>query len=174
MSSFNIKNALMGINIVPSGTNETITISSDNRVGIGTSTPSGQLHVVGTGIISSRLGIGTNSPQYSLDVSGTGNFTTLLQNGSNVSISGHTHTSSNITNFNSSVSGLLPVKNIVGSGNITTNSLSGVFTISNSGLIKSDTSGIPGASGITNIVQMTQANYDALASKDPNTIYFIV
>jgi hypothetical protein len=41
--------------------------------------------------------------------SSSGNFSTLNVNGTGVSISGHTHTSSNITNFNSSVSGLLPV-----------------------------------------------------------------
>jgi len=40
----------------------------------------------------------------------SGNFTNSLQvNGINVSLSGHTHTSSNITDFNSSVSGLLPI-----------------------------------------------------------------
>jgi hypothetical protein len=40
----------------------------------------------------------------------SGNFTQSLQlNGTGVSVSGHTHVSSNITNFNSSVSGLLPV-----------------------------------------------------------------
>jgi hypothetical protein len=41
--------------------------------------------------------------------SSSGNFTSLSVNSTGVSISGHTHTSSNITNFNSSVSGLLPV-----------------------------------------------------------------
>ena len=40
----------------------------------------------------------------------SGNFTQSLQvNGTGVSLSGHTHSSSDITNFNSSVSGLLPV-----------------------------------------------------------------
>lgn len=49
MSSFNINNAIMGINIVPSGTNETIKISADNKVGINIE----------------------NTPAYSLDVNGT-------------------------------------------------------------------------------------------------------
>ena len=40
--------------------------------------------------------------------SSSGNFTTLQVNSTGVSISGHSHTSSNITDFNSSVSGLLP------------------------------------------------------------------
>jgi hypothetical protein len=39
----------------------------------------------------------------------SGNFTSLKVNNVDVSANGHTHTSSNITNFNSSVSGLLPV-----------------------------------------------------------------
>ena len=39
----------------------------------------------------------------------SGNFSNSLRvNGTGVSISGHTHTSSNITDFNSTVSGLLP------------------------------------------------------------------
>lgn len=40
--------------------------------------------------------------------SSSGNFTSLQVNGTGVSISGHSHTSANITDFNSSVSGLLP------------------------------------------------------------------
>jgi len=60
-----------------------------------------------------RVGIGTSSPSSTLQVSGlitanSGNFTQSLQvNGTGVSISGHSHTSSDISNFNSSVSGLL-------------------------------------------------------------------
>lgn len=43
-----------------------------------------------------------------LNVIGSGNFTNSLQlNGTGVSVSGHTHTSSDITNFNSAVSGLV-------------------------------------------------------------------
>lgn len=52
------------------------------------------------------------STQIEIDkiIASSGNFTSSLQvNGTGVSISGHTHTSSNITDFNSSVSGLLPL-----------------------------------------------------------------
>jgi hypothetical protein len=60
--------------------------------------------------ISDETGSGrlvfNNSPTLSGIVSVSGNITI---NGTGVSISGHTHTSSNITDFNSSVSGLLPV-----------------------------------------------------------------
>ena len=37
----------------------------------------------------------------------------------------------------------------------------------------SDTTGLT-ASGVHNIVIMTTANYNALGSKDPNTIYYVV
>jgi hypothetical protein len=40
--------------------------------------------------------------------------------------------------------------------------------------IKSDASSIAGASGIANIVFMTQAAYDALGSYDATTVYYIV
>lgn len=39
--------------------------------------------------------------------------------------------------------------------------------------IVSDTTGITGATTITNIVQISQANYDALATKDSSTLYVI-
>jgi hypothetical protein len=40
--------------------------------------------------------------------------------------------------------------------------------------VASDVTGITGASGINNIVQISQADYDALGTYDQNTIYFIV
>lgn len=111
----------------------------------------------------------------SLNISGSGNFTQgLFVNYTGVSLSGHTHNSSDITDFNTSISGLLPVKNVLGSGNINITSSSQVFTISSSGLVQSNTVGIAGASGVNNIIQISQANYDALVTKDPNTVYFIV
>jgi hypothetical protein len=61
--------------------------------------------------------------------SSSGNFTNLQVNGTGVSLSGHTHTSSNITDFNSSVSGLLPVTNIVSGSGISISSSGGSFTI---------------------------------------------
>lgn len=64
--------------------------------------------------------------------SSSGNFTSLQVNGTGVSISGHTHTSSSITDFNSSVSGLLP--SISGSTYITSNFNNNVYTISTTGL----------------------------------------
>ena len=46
----------------------------------------------------------------------------------------------------------------------------GNVTVVNSGL-KSDPSGIPGASAITNIVQISQLDYNSLSTIDPNTLY---
>jgi hypothetical protein len=70
-------------------------------------------------------------------VASSGNFTSSLQvNGTDVTISGHTHTSSNITDFSSSVSGLIPVKNIVAGTNIGVTSTSGTYTINNSKTIQ--------------------------------------
>jgi len=39
--------------------------------------------------------------------------------------------------------------------------------------ISSQTAGTAGASAITNIVSMSQASYDALSVKDPNTLYVV-
>jgi hypothetical protein len=62
------------------------------------------------------------------------NISGVLQlNDINVSVSGHTHTSSNITDFNTTVSGLLPVKNILAGNNITISSSSGTYTINSAG-----------------------------------------
>jgi len=63
----------------------------------------------------------------------SGNFSVLRVNGTGVSISGHAHSSSDITNFNSAVSGLLPVKDIVGGAGVSINSVSGIYTITSTG-----------------------------------------
>jgi hypothetical protein len=59
--------------------------------------------------------------------------TTGLQPSGNYSIVGHVHTSSDITNFDNSVSGLLPVKNISAGSGIGVTSLSGDYTVSVTG-----------------------------------------
>ena len=94
------------------GNSERLRITSSGNIGIGTAGPTSKLHVVG-------------------DITAdSGNFTNSLQvNGTGVSISGHTHSSSNITDFNSSVSGLLPVTNIVAGTGMMVSSSAGSFTI---------------------------------------------
>ena len=48
------------------------------------------------------------------------------------------------------------------------------LAVSSGPAVGSDTTGITGASAVTNIVQLTQAQYDALSSYDSNTAYIIV
>ena len=75
-------------------------------------------------------GVSINYPSIS---GGSGNFNFLRVNGTSVSVSGHSHTASNITDFNSSVSGLLPLTNIVGGTNISVIPSGTVYTVSVSG-----------------------------------------
>jgi hypothetical protein len=56
------------------------------------------------------------------------------------SLSNHNHTVSNISDFNSSVSGLFPVKNIVAGSNVTISSTSGTYTINSTATGGSSTS----------------------------------
>lgn len=80
------------------------------------------------------IGIKNNTPSYTLDVIGSGNFSSgLYISNIPVSISGHTHAASDITDFNSAVSGLLPVKNITAGTGISVGSISGVYTITSTG-----------------------------------------
>lgn len=57
-----------------------------------------------------------------------GNSLTIAATG--IALSGHTHTASNITDFNSAVSGLLPVKNVSAGSGISVSSSNGDFTVS--------------------------------------------
>jgi hypothetical protein len=41
-------------------------------------------------------------------------------------------------------------------------------------VVRSSLTGITGATAVTNCVAISQANYDAIATKDPNTLYVIV
>jgi len=78
--------------------NVTISNSGLNRVLVSDGSTSG---IVGQANLSFNGSL--------LNVTGSGNFNTALTvNNTGVSLVGHTHTSSNITDFNSSVSGLLP------------------------------------------------------------------
>ena len=157
-----------------SGLLPTITNSGDNRVltSIGTTTGiNAESNLTFDGTTLAVTGAITVSGNF---VASSGNFSSLTVNNTGVSLVGHYHTSSDITDFNSSVSGLLPVTNVSGSGNINVSNSNGLFVISSSGLVESDITGITGASGVNNVVQISQVNYDALVSKDPNTIYFIV
>lgn len=66
----------------------------------------------------------------------------LSVTGMPVSLSGHTHTSSNITDFNSSVSGLLPVTNIVGISGASVTSSGTTYTVAVTGSFGLDSAGV--------------------------------
>ena len=90
-------------------------IDSQGRLGINTLSPTYQLHVNGDGFIASGLTVS------GLITANSGNFTDSLQlNGTGVSISGHTHTTSNITDFTESV------QDVIGTGFILAGSGIGV------------------------------------------------
>jgi hypothetical protein len=78
----------------------------------------------------------------------------------------HSHFSSDITDFNSSVSGLLPVKNVIGSGYVNVSDSSGVYTIGISGLQPSGNYSIVGHthdySDITNWASGIEAEVSTL------------
>jgi hypothetical protein len=109
---------------------------------------------------------------------GSGNFSTLQVGGVNISISGHSHTSSNITDFNTSVSGLLPFTGVLGSGNISITSFNRTLNISTTGLQPSGNYSISGhahlvsdisnfGSGVSGLLtpyaQLNNANFNTLS-----------
>lgn len=66
--------------------------------------------------------------------SGTGNFNSLSVNNTSVSLSGHSHVATDITNFNSAVSGLLGVKSLTGTSGIGITNNGGNQTIAITGI----------------------------------------
>lgn len=76
------------------------------------------------------------------------------------SLSNHSHTSSDISNFNTAVSGLLPVTNIVAGTNVTVSSSAGTYTINSTG---GSSSSVVAGSGIvvTSVGSAYTVNLDA-------------
>lgn len=62
---------------------------------------------------------------------------------------------------------------VVQSGETKKISISSASSHINSDVIKSATSGIPGALSLTNIVSIGQSEYEALELKNPSTLYII-
>jgi hypothetical protein len=83
-------------------------------------------------VTDGKVQIGTSFRSGELSVIGSGNFSnSLFVNQIPVSISGHQHTVSDIINFTSGVSGLLPINLVYTTGNQT---ISGIKTFNNSGI----------------------------------------
>lgn len=101
----------------------------------------------------------------------SGDFNSLKQNGVMVSTSGHKHYSNDILDFNSSVSGLLPVKNIVSGNNITISATSGQFTVAVTGL---QPSGNYSTVGHSHVISDVSGLQNTLDSKQPSGNYTIV
>lgn len=88
----------------------------------------------GQSIFDDSVGIKTQNPNYTLDVMGSGNFSnSLYVSGVAVSVSGHPHFSSDISNFSSSVSGLLPITSIIAGSGIDITPSGTIFSISSTG-----------------------------------------
>lgn len=113
----------------------------DDRIGSG-------LFVAGTGI-----NLNYNDVANTFTVSVTG-----------VSFSGHTHTASNITDFNSAVSGLLPVKNIVAGTGISVSSVSGIYTITSTGSGVIADSATQSASVVTTVFNKTASTIPKMSA----------
>jgi hypothetical protein len=106
----------------------------DGTVAVGTSKKYARAdHVHPTDTTRAALAGATFTGAVSIP-SGTGNFNTLTVNSTAVSLNGHTHTSSNITDFNSSVSGLMGVKSLVGTSGIGIVNSAGAHTIAITGI----------------------------------------
>jgi hypothetical protein len=105
-------------------------------------------------------------------VSGTGiflnyndNSNTLTISATGVSFNNHSHVVSDITNFNSGVSGLLPVKNISGGSYISISSSGGTYTISATGLQASGNYSTVGHTHlVSNITDFTEGVQDVVGS----------
>jgi len=47
------------------------------------------------------------------------------------------------------------------------------LSVLHSGLVQSNTNLVNNSSRITNMISISQSNYDALTTKDPNTLYIV-
>lgn len=118
-----------------SGISPNISISGASGIAVDKNGNAYTVYATGNfGLSSSQVQSLLNSGVSIYVTGGTGNFSSLSVNGTGVSLSGHVHTSSQITDFNTSVSGLINVKNINGSGYATVTSSGGVFTVAVTGL----------------------------------------
>jgi hypothetical protein len=115
-----------------------------NLFGLGDDDHSQYLHVDNNRTVNAIHNFVNGLTSNGLINSTSGNFTNLTVNNTGVSISGHNHVVSDIIGFNSGVSGLLPVKNLIAGTGIILSSSDGAFTINATSA---------GGGGISNIVE---------------------
>lgn len=138
-----------------SGISPNISISGTSGISVDKNGNNYTIYTTGTfGLNSSQIQSLLNSGVSIYVVSGTGNFSSLSVGGTGVSVNGHTHVVSNITNFNSGVSGLLP--SVSGSGYATVGFLNNAYTISITGLQPSGNYSLAGHTHTTS--QITDFN----------------
>ena len=156
-----------------------VSITGVSGIGVSQSGNSYTISATGSfGLTSSQVQQLLNSGVSINVLSGTGNFNVLSVTGTPVSLSGHTHLSSQIADFNSSVSGLLPFTGVVGSGNVIISSSNRVLNISTSGLQPSGNYSLSGhthiASNITDFNSATSGlltPYAQLSSGNFTNLY---
>ena len=70
---------------------------------------------------------------------------------------------------------VVPASNAAGNltSKVTLLSVANLATPANIGAVASDPTGVTGADAITNVMSLTQAEYDALGSTDASTLYVI-
>jgi Major tropism determinant N-terminal domain len=117
-----VKNITAGSNISVSNTSGNYTVSVSGSLGLTTEEVDDR--VASLLVAGSGINLNYNDAANTLTINTSG-----LQPSGNYSTVGHTHIASNITDFNSSVSGLLRVTNISAGTNISITSSSGNFTI---------------------------------------------
>jgi hypothetical protein len=124
------------INVVPSGTSFTVSATglqpSGNYANVIHSHAIGDVTGLQTALDSKASTNHTHDDRYYTE-SEVDNLLSFKQPSGNYSLAGHSHASSDITNFNSAVSGLLPVTNIIGGTNISVISSGTAYTVSVSG-----------------------------------------
>ena len=129
----------------------------------------GELHNVAVNGTSDGKFLQYNSASGLWLASSSGNFTTLQVNGTGVSVSGHTHISSNITDFNSSVSGLLPTIANSGDNRILTSTGSTVGINAESNLtFDGNLLNVTGSGNFTNGLAINNQTASTIASFDSN------
>ena len=122
-----VKDVVGGANVTVTSLSGTYTVAVTGQFG-GLSAEEVDDRVAELLVAGSYIDLNYDDNANTLTIAATG-----LQPSGNYSLVGHTHTSSDITDFNASVSGLLPVKDITGGSNITVSSVSGTYTIAVTG-----------------------------------------